>query len=312
MSSSGHRAGVVALCGRPNVGKSTLVNALVGADVAVVTAKPQTTREQARGIWSEPGFQAVLVDTPGIHRARSSLNRFMVRQAARAALGVDLVLLLVEAPLLDETNAAQWTPGSGARKALEVACAAGPPVGLLVTKIDRVADRRLLLPVLEAWSSLHEFAFAIPCSARSGEGLDALRREVTARLPEGAAIYEGERLSDRPLRWHVAEIVRGEIFERLGQELPYACAVVVTDFEEAAGRDRVRAEVHVERDSQRPILVGRNAAMIKAISMAARARMESLTGRACDLRLEVVVSPHWTDDERVLAQLGYQDPEVSQ
>jgi GTPase len=299
-----HRFGFVAVCGRPNVGKSTLVNALVGSPVAVATAHPQTTRERMLGIWTTAAFQAVLVDTPGLHRPRSALNEYMVGQAIAACRSVDAVLLLAEAPILHD-DPTQWVPGDVAREGLEAIAECGKPIVLAITKCDRLPDPRVLLPVIAAWSALHSFRAVVPISALHDRGLDELRAELVALLPVGPAHFDEDALTDRPLRWHAAEQVRAELFEHLGDELPYSCAVVITEFREGADRDSIRAKIYVERTSQRGIVVGRGGQMIKAISMGARARIARLSGRPCDLRLEVDVAENWTKDPDRLARVGY-------
>jgi GTP-binding protein Era len=300
-----HRAGLVALCGRPNVGKSTLLNALVGADLAVVSARPQTTRERMMGIWTTADFQAVLVDTPGLHAARSALNRFMVKEALMGASDVDVILMLAEIPRVpDAAAAAAWAPGPGATAALEDLARTGRPVVLVLTKADVLDEPDLVLPIIDQWQRRHPFAEVVVTSARRGQGLSALREAIVARLPEGPPLW-GDALSDKDLRWHAAQLVRGELFEQLEQELPYACAVTVEAFEEGAGGDRILATVHVERESQKGIVIGRGAARLKAIGTAARRRITALTGRRCDLRLTVRVTPGWTEDPRLLERLGY-------
>lgn len=309
-SSPGHRSGFVAICGRPNVGKSTLLNALLGEPVAVATPHPQTTRERLLGIWTAEGFQAVLVDTPGIHRARSALNKFMVSQAVRGARDVDLILLLAETPIVaDADTAAAWRPGDVALSSLHTLAALRHPIVLVLTKIDRLPDPALLLPIIETWARLHEFAAIVPVSALQGEGLQELRDEIVSRLPEGPRYYDTEQLSDRDLRWHAAELVRAELFEHLAQELPYSCAVQVHRYEERPGRDVVRATIYVERDSQKGMVIGKGGRAIKAISSGARGRIARLTGRPCELYLQVDVARGWTRDPDKLGKLGYHDDE---
>jgi GTP-binding protein Era len=309
-ASEPHRYGSVAICGRPNVGKSTLVNALLGEVVLVTTPYPQTTRERVLGIWTGPSFQAVLVDTPGIHRARSALNRFMVAEAKKATRGVDLIVLLAEVPVLGDTSAAEaWTPGPVATEVLELLAGTGRPMLLVLTKVDRLDRRDLLLPVIGRWSALHAFEAIIPVSARTGEGMQALQRDVVSRLPEGPALYDRDQLSDRPLRWHAAELVRAQLFDHLGEELPYSCTVTVEAYEEHDDRHTVRATIHVERDSQKGIVVGRGGKMIKAISSSARERIAELIGMPCELFVEVRVTKNWTKSPELLDKLGYRDRE---
>ncbi|HEY0137604.1 MAG TPA: GTPase Era [Nannocystis sp.] len=301
------RAGQVGLCGRPNVGKSTLLNALVGAELAVATRFPQTTRERLLGVWTTDKLQAVLVDTPGIHRARSALNRFMVDEALRGARAVDLLLLLAEVPQLpDPEAAATWEPGEGAIAALEALKEVKKPITLVMTKVDRLHPPELLLPVIAKWTALHEFAAVLPVSAHTGAGLDALRAHIAAGLPLRAPYFEEDQLSDRSMRWHAGERVRAALFRHLGDELPYACAVTIEAFKEQKRppKDIIRATIHVERESQKPMVIGKGGQTIKAISIDARKAISTLTGRACDLFLNVAVTANWTRDAALMQRLG--------
>ena len=303
---AGFRSGFVALCGRPNVGKSTLLNALLGEELAVASGLPQTTRERMLGIWTTDRFQAVLVDTPGIHRAKSALNKYMVEEALRGARNVDLILMLAEVPSLPGDAAAKaWEPGPGAVEAVKLLAETGRPMILVLTKADLLAERRTLLPIIERWQQIHPFDAVVPVSAIESGNLDALRAEVEAKLPEGPAMYDREQLSDRSTRWHAAELIRAELFERLGQELPYSCAVTIADYKELRERDRIEAVIHVERASQKGIVIGAKGRTVKAISIGARQRIAGLTGRPCELFLEVRVTPKWTKDPGKLAELGY-------
>ncbi|PRQ06369.1 GTPase Era [Enhygromyxa salina] len=313
-SRPGFRSGYVALCGRPNVGKSTLLNALLGEELAVASVLPQTTRERMLGIWTTDRFQAVLVDTPGIHRAKSALNKYMVAEALRGARGVDLILMLAEVPSFPAgpegaAAAAEWEPGPGARAVVErlaeLVAGQGPRMVLVLTKCDLLADRDLLLPIIGKWQAVHTFDAVVPVSAKIARGLDTLRAEVEGALPEGPAYYGPEQLSDRSMRWHAAELIRAELFARLGQELPYSSAVTITDFKELRERDRIDALIHVERSSQKGIVIGAKGRSIKAISIGARKRIEALTGRPCELFVEVRVTPGWTKDPKKLDELGY-------
>lgn len=301
------RAGRVGLCGRPNVGKSTLLNALVGAELAVATRFPQTTRERQLGVWTGTAHQAVLVDTPGIHRAKSALNRFMVDEALRGARSVDVLLLLAEVPQLPDPAAAEvWEPGEGALAALAALGELGKPITLVLTKVDRLHPPELLLPVIARWTGLHAFAAVLPVSAHTGAGLDELRQHIIAGLPLGAPKYDEEQLSDRSMRWHAGERVRAALFRHLGDELPYSCAVTIEAFKEQKrpAKDIIRATIHVERESQKPMVIGKGGQTIKGISIDARKAISGLTGRACDLFLNVTVTANWTRDPALMQRLG--------
>ncbi|TPV94689.1 MAG: GTPase Era [Myxococcales bacterium FL481] len=305
-SAPAFRSGFVGLFGRPNVGKSTLLNTLIGEDLALATQRPQTTRERMMGVWTTPRFQAVLVDTPGIHRAKSALNRAMVDTAVRSVDDVDVRLLLADVPRVVDAEAAErWEPGEGAQAVLARVQRANEPVVLVLTKVDMLPTSALMLPLIRRWKALHEFAAVVPTSAVAGHGLDALRAEIERHLPEGPPLYDAEHLSDRPLRWHAAELIRGELFAALAQELPYSCAVTVESFDETPDRCQVRASVHVERESQKGIVIGAGARMIKRISAAARGRIGELAGCPCDLVLSVRVTPNWTKDPKQLEVFGY-------
>ncbi|EDM75384.1 GTP-binding protein [Plesiocystis pacifica SIR-1] len=310
------RSGFVALCGRPNVGKSTLLNALLGEELAVATALPQTTRERMLGIWTSPRFQAVLVDTPGIHKPKSALNKYMVEEAVRGARDVDVILMLAEVPRVPRGKDGhaliqEWEPGPGAKAAVELLAPLGKPMVLVLTKCDLLGERDWLLPIIQRWQAIHAFAGVVPVSAVQGRGLEALREEVEGALPEGPAYYADDQLSDRSMRWHASELIRAELFERLGQELPYSSAVTIREFKELRERDRIEATIHVERPSQKGIVIGAKGKSIKAISIGARKRIEQLTGRRCELFLEVRVTAKWTKDPRKLEDLGYRAAEAA-
>lgn len=282
----------------------------MGDTIAVATPHPQTTRERMLGVWTKPHFQAVLVDTPGFHRARSALNKFMVAQARGGARDVDLILMIAECPDLRSTEQAEaWEPGEVALEALDAIRTLGPPIALIVNKIDRLGQRDWLLPVIDAWTRKYPFAGILSVSAVTGEGLQALEAFVIDRLPVGPRYYSEDDLSDRTMRWHAAELIRAELFEQLRQELPYSCAVRIQRFEELEDRDRVEATIFVERDSQKGMVIGKGATTIRDISVGARARITKLTGRRCDLRLDVAVAKNWSKDPEKLEKLGYRDPE---
>jgi GTP-binding protein Era len=304
--SGAHRFGKVAVCGRPNVGKSTLINALLGETISIVTARPQTTRERVLGIWSTDQFQAVLTDTPGIHEPRSALNRFMVDEAFRSAKNVDLVFLLDEAPALTGAEALRkWEPGPMVRETHAKLVKFGVPIVLILTKIDRLKAKDHLLQIIRRWQTEGDFADIVPISSTQGDGLERLAPILAERLPEGPPQFSRDDLSDRQMRWHAAELIRGELFACLGQELPYSCAVTVTEYKEGAGEDVVRATVFVERESQKGMVVGRGGARIREVSMAAREKIAALSGHRCHLFLTVQVAKNWTKDPDKLADFGY-------
>ncbi len=304
----GFRSGFVSILGRPNVGKSTLLNALLGQEVALATARPQTTRERMLGVWTTRQFQAVLVDTPGIHSAKSALNRYMVDQATHALDEMDAVLVLAEAPALrDDLALEEWEPGAGAKGVIERLTGARCPVALVLTKCDRLVHEDHLLPIIERWMKVFPFDAVLPTSASSGRGLEAVADYLVEKLPEGPTLYDPDQLSVREMRWHAAELVRGELFARLGDELPYSCAVVIEQYRCEPQADRIVATIHVERDSQKGIVIGQRASMIKAISIGARARIAELAQRPVELFLEVRVSKDWTKDPVKMAQLGYRE-----
>lgn len=280
-----HRAGIVALLGRPNAGKSTLLNRLVGEKIAIVTARPQTTRSRILGIVNREDAQLLLLDTPGFHESGKALNRALLAVVDEVAEDCDVAVLLVD-------PAAGWDAGHEALRArLE---ARGAPVLVVATKADRGAPR----------AGLPEH---LAVSARNGEGVEALLEAIVARLPLSPPLHDPELLTDRPLRFLAAELVREAAFEELDQEVPYETAVEVEAFDETSREDLVtiRANLLVERRSQKGIVVGRGGARIKAIGQRARAELERLLGRKVHLELWVKVEPKWTKRPKRLKSLGY-------
>ncbi len=314
---SGSAAGTIAILGRPNVGKSTLMNRIVGEKLAIVSPKPQTTRNRILGVWNgpagsdgQPGSQIVFVDTPGVHAGRSGLNRFMVDEALSAIEQVDAVLLVVEAP---DRAPAQGLPGGAAslpsaeRRILEMAAQSRKPLILAINKVDTIKDKAALLPTLQAWNTRADFAALVPISAKNGTGIDNLVGALLSLLPAGPPLYGPDMLTDRTERFLVSELIREQLFLRLHQELPYATAVVVDNWEERPQGDVViDATILVERDSQKGIVVGKAGSMIKDVGTAARAEINTLLGRVAHLRLQVKVAPDWTESPRELADLGYE------
>ena len=301
-------AGFCAIVGRPNVGKSTLMNRLLGQKLAVVTAKPQTTRNRIIGVKNRPGAQIVYVDTPGIHKAKSSLNRYMVDQALGAFAETDVILLLVEAPRLAPEAFAGYDPGEGVRAIADKLREARRPRILGINKIDLLGEKSALLPLIDVYRKLLDWDDIVPICATRGEGVDQLEEAVVARLPEGPALYPEEMLTDRAERFLAAELIREQAYHLLSDELPYSVAVTIDRFEERDGRKDVviDAVIHVERDSQKPIVIGEGGRMIKEIGMRARAEIGKLLGCPCHLKLFVRVDPEWTRTGTSLRKLGYE------
>jgi GTP-binding protein Era len=308
---AGTVAGTVAILGRPNVGKSTLLNRIVGEKLAIVTPKPQTTRNRIVGVWNGERGQIVFVDTPGVHAPRSELSRFMVREALDAIDDVDAVLLIVEAP---ERAPARGLPAAAARlpeperKILARMAERGRPAVLAINKVDRLREKAALLPVIEAWHQRGQFSAVVPISATKGVGVDGLVGELLALLPQGPPLHDPDTLTDRTERFLAGELIREQLFLRLREELPYATAVLVDNWEERAEQADVviDATVVVERDSQKGIVVGKGGQMIRDVGSAAREEITRLLGRPAHLRLHVKVAPDWTESRQSIAQLGYE------
>jgi GTP-binding protein Era len=291
--STSHRAGVVALLGRPNVGKSTLLNRLLGEKIAIVTAKPQTTRSRLLGILSRPGAQLLLVDTPGFVEGERPLDRLMREAAEEVVADCDVALLLIDPARGWEAVHGAWLARLRAR---------GVPVLVVATRVDRPEAARAPWPPAEA----SDATAVLRISARTGEGVEPLLEKLTALLPEAPPYYPPDQLTDRPLRFLAAEAVREAIFEELSQELPYRMAVEVVSFDESdPALARIRAHLLVERDSQKRIVVGRGGERIKAIGVRARAEIERLLGTRVHLELWVKVEPGWAKRPKRLKSLGY-------
>jgi GTPase len=298
-----------------------LLNAIVGEKLAIVTPKPQTTRNRIVGVWNGeaslplgdprgPGRSAVgqivFVDTPGVHQARSPLNRFMVREAMGSIDGVDAVLVVTEA----HEKAAALSPTAKLPEAeswiIERLTAAGKPAVLCLNKVDKVKDKGQLFPLIEWWGKVAKFSAVVPTCATRSKGLDGVVKELLALLPEGPPIYGPEVLTDRTQRFLAGELVREQLFLRLSQELPYATAVVVENWEERDKGDVViDASIVVDRESQKAIVVGKGGSMIRDVGMAARKEIGDMVGRPVHVRLNVRVEEGWTTSPRGLAEAGY-------
>ena len=294
------RSGMVAVVGRPNVGKSSLVNALVGRKVSIVTRKPQTTRHRIQGVLHRPEGQIVLVDTPGLHLKQGrAINRYLNDTAAASLPGVDLALFVIEAGRWNEEDEA----------VLKRLARAQAPVGLVINKVDRVADKKRLLPEIEAHAARRDYAFILPVSALKRDNLDGLVREMLARMPEGPALYPEDQVEGQDLPFVLAEIVREKLMERLRQELPYVLTVQIEKLEREAGLTRVEAVIWVERENQKAIVIGEKGQALKAVGTAARKEMEGRLGQQVFLKLWARSAKNWTDDAQALKRFGYSGSE---
>lgn len=307
-----YRAGTVALVGRPNAGKSTLLNALLGQKLSIVSHRPQTTRNRIVGVLSEPDWQAVLVDTPGLHRPTDRINKAMVGAAQDSLVGVDATVWVVDARRVFERvrdGRPAFHKGHAAIQRLIEDRRSGTVV-IALNKVDQV-PRPQLLPILAAFSERVPGVALVPISALKADGLDRLKEVVLAALPEGPPLYPEDQLTDQTERFLVAELVREKVFHLTRNEVPYGTAVVVEEFTEheaKEGHDRgfvhIFARINVERDSQRGILIGKGGQMLKRIGTEARRDVEALLGTRVHLELHVSVSRDWTRNPRVLRALG--------
>ncbi len=291
------RSGFVAIIGRPNVGKSTLLNRIVGQKIAITSHKPQTTRNRILGIQNLDHAQVLYVDTPGIHEAHSPLNRYMVDQARAACLDVDVILWLVEADRHVDKD--PMIP-----RLLEKS---KNPVLLVINKIDTVPKGQLL-PLIDAYRKICPFASIVPVSALKGDGVDTLMAEIPELLPEGPRYYPEDQLTDVPERFIVAEMIREQILMRTKDEVPYGVAIVVERFQENPVRNMVGigAVINVERDSQKGIMVGKGGTMIRHIGQDARKEIERMLGVKVHLELFVRVQKNWTSSSRMMKEFGYE------
>lgn len=296
------RSGFVCILGRPNAGKSTLLNALVGEKLAIVSPKPQTTRNRILGIVqvspqsSRPAAQVVLIDTPGVHKPDSSLGRKMMGEVRAALEACNLLLLIV-----DVTQKF----GQGDEFSLQMAKKAGIPVLLLLNKIDLLPQKDRLLPIIEDYRQRHDFKEVIPLSARKRDGLDLLLEKLIENLPEGPRYFPEDQITDQPVRFMVAEIIREQILLSTSAEIPYATTVAIDQFEEGEKLTRIAATIYCERQGQKRILVGKHGQMLKQIGTEARVQIEKLVGTRVYLELFVKVSPAWRESHAFVEELDW-------
>ncbi len=298
-SSDSRRAGRIALVGRPNVGKSTLLNALLGEPIAITSLHPQTTRDTVRGVLTVGETQYVFVDTPGLHAPRTKLGHWMNETARQAAREADVVVLVVEAPRDGKAPRPFEADLALAAELPEL------PTALAINKVDRLKDKSLLLPFIASFAEQHPFATTVPISAKRANGTDRLLQEVGPLLPVQPFLFEADTLSDQPVRFFVAEFVREQILKFTHQEVPHGVAVVVERFDESGPMPHIEVAIHVAREAHKKILIGAQGRMLKSVGTAARARVEQMLSRQVHLQLWVRATPGWMDDPARLRELGY-------
>ena len=291
-----YRAGLVAIAGRPNVGKSSLVNRLVGQKVSIVTHKAQTTRHRIAGVASFPQGQLVLLDTPGIHRqASKALNRQMNRTAEKSLSDADAVVMVVEA--------GRWTDEDA--DVYKRVLADGRQVFAVINKIDRVKEKEILLPFIQEHFSDERFKAVLPVSAKTGAGLEEMINTLVEALPKSPPLYPVDQISDRPVRFLCAELIREELMQRLHEELPYGLTVTVEQWEQKEQGVEIRAVVWVNRDSHKGMVIGKGGKVLKQVGSAARHQIEELLQQRVMLHTWVRVRTDWSDDDKALSQLGF-------
>ncbi len=290
------RSGTVALIGRPNAGKSTLMNQLVGTKVSIVSNKPQTTRHRIRGVLTEERGQIVFVDTPGVHRPHYRMNRRMMDLTRATLQDVDLIVVLIDA---------SESTGSGTDYLLTLLDDVRAPVLLVLNKVDKIEKPRLL-PLIDALQKRHEFADIIPLSALKGDNTEALVGALFTGLPVGPPLFPEDTLTDRPMRFLVGELVREQLLHRTHDELPYTTAVTIDSWKEPEGSEdklEIGATIYVERETQKPIVIGKGGSMLKRVGISARKQIEELTRQPTRLQLWVKVRPDWREQPRILDEL---------
>ncbi len=290
-----HRSGFVSIAGRPNAGKSTLLNALIGEKLAITAHQAQTTRTSIQGVLTTPDCQIVFIDTPGIHKSDTLFNKRMMATVRGALQDRDLVLYVADAtrPVTEEDEHAVSALDKSA-KAL-----------LVLNKIDRVDDKRLLLPLIQRYMELFPFAEAVPVSARTASGLDDLKRIVQEHLPEGPPLFDEDYLTDQPMRFLAAEIIREQILRVAREEVPHAAAILIDSWEESPKLTKIAATIHVERNGQKTILIGNKGQTLKKIGTDARLELERRLEHKVFLSLFVKVKPNWREDPSFLSEVDW-------
>ena len=292
------KAGFVALVGRPNVGKSTLLNHLLGQKISITSRRPQTTRHRIHGIRTTEAGQAVFVDTPGIHASeKRAMNRYLNKTAGSALADVDLIVWVIDR--------AGWLPEDDL--VLQRIRTSGQPVILAINKVDRMEDRDQLLPFLSQAAADHLFAALIPVSALKGTNLAMLDKAIMDHLPEGELIFPEDQITDRSMRFMAAEMIREKLLRSLGQEVPHALTVEIEQFKQEDGLTRISALIWVERQGQKAIVIGKKGDVLKKVGERARLDLERMLEGKVFLQLWVKVKEGWSDDERALRSLGYSD-----
>lgn len=292
------KTGYVALIGRPNVGKSTLLNQLLGQKLSIVSRKPQTTRYRIVGIKTTDAAQILYVDTPGMHRAGArALNRYLNKAASSALVDVDVAVWLIDGRGFQSDDCL----------VAEKLMAAKVPAILAINKVDRIQDKRTLLPLIAEASERYPLVEIVPISGLRGISLDRLERSIIERLPEGPPVYPNDHLTDKPQRFFAAEIVREKLSYYLGDEVPYQLTVEIEAFKEEGNLIRIYAVIWVEREGQKRIVIGKQGELLKKVGQKARVELEEFLGRRVYLNLWVKIKPGWSDDEGLLKQLGYAD-----
>lgn len=297
---SKHKSGFVALVGRPNVGKSTLMNRLIGQKVAITSAKPQTTRNKISGIYTEDDMQVVFVDTPGIFKSHSDLDEYMDKASLSSLKDVDLVMFMVDAK--EAGKGEEYV--AGLLKDVDI------PVFLVINKIDQVHPNELL-PIIDSYQAVGKFAEFLPISARQGNGVDDLLKTLKDYLPEGPQYYASDEVTDRPEYFVVAEMIREQILRLTDQEVPHSTAVWVDQMNQRInGKLQIDATIFVEKDGQKRIIIGQRGSMIKQIGMRSRKEIENLLGEKVNLKLWVKVRRNWRQDPAFLKSIGYDKKEL--